>query len=167
MGIALRYHRDRDEAASSVNLAFLKILNNISKYDPSQSFGGWTRQIVIRTIIDEYRKEKRFRDQIMSHDHDSGILLNGNHVEHNHAEINLSVETLTGYLYQLQPMTSSVFNLFVIDGYSHKDIGDMLDISEAASKWHLFTARKQLQEIILKENKPYQPTSVPSKIETV
>ena len=50
---------------------------------------------------------------------------------------------------ELNPLTCNVFNLFVMEGFSHKEIGEMLEITEAASKWHLFTARKQLQEKII------------------
>ena len=52
---------------------------------------------------------------------------------------------------QLAPATKAVFNLFVLEGYTHKQIGEMLNISEGTSKWHLNDARKKLQELIIKQ----------------
>lgn len=167
MSIAMRYRQDENEAASAVNLAFLKILNNIHLFDPGLTFKGWIRQIMIRTLIDEYRKQKKLTEQYQSGHYEKEIGSNGIHVEYNEAESNLHVEELLGYIHRLNPLTSTVFNLFVFDGYSHKDIGELISITESASKWHLYTARKQLQDLVSDSIDRKKPTLIPTfKINT-
>ncbi len=149
MSISLRYSREQDQAASTVNAAFLKILNNINSYDQGQPMKGWIRRILINTTIDEFRKSKR-NDRLMANvDYDKEVAVNGIYLEYNEAESHFNVEVLTKCIHELNPLTGNVFNLFVMEGFSHKEIGEMLEITEAASKWHLFTARKQLQEKII------------------
>lgn len=150
MSIALRYRNNADTAAGSVNIAFMKILSNLNTFDSGLSIKAWIRRIMINTLIDEYRKTKRADSIKINTDYEKDIAVNGILVDYNDAESNLNVEALTQYIHELNPLTGNVFNLYVMDGYSHKDIGNMLDISESASKWHLFTARKQLQEKVLK-----------------
>jgi len=148
MSVALRYRNKNEHAASAVNMAFLKILNHLNRFKENASFKGWIRQILINTLIDEYRKSARYIEQQGHADYEKELALNGLHVEYNQAENNLNVEQLVRFIHQLNPMTANVFNLFVLDGFAHKDISELLKISEAASKWHLFTARKQLQEMV-------------------
>lgn len=157
MSIALRYQSSKEQAGSAVNMAFLKILNHLHRFKENASFKGWIRQILINTVIDEYRRSSRYVEQNSKVDYEKEIGLNGVHVEYNHAENNLNVEQLIRFIHQLNPMTANVFNLYVLDGYAHKDIAELLNISEAASKWHLFTGRKQLQEMV--ENASGNPTT--------
>jgi RNA polymerase sigma-70 factor (ECF subfamily) len=145
-------------AAAAVNIAFLKILNNMSQYKIDLSFKAWVRKITVNTLIDEYRKTKNRMTQKSNREYELDINVNGIHVHYNDAESNLQVEQLVAFIHRLNPMTSTVFNLFVMDGYAHKDIAELLDISESASKWHLFTARKQLQEMVVNENQKPNPT---------
>ncbi|MEP7267775.1 MAG: sigma-70 family RNA polymerase sigma factor [Saprospiraceae bacterium] len=160
MSIALRYRKDQNEAAAVINMAFLKVLNHLKNFDANQSIRAWMRRILINTIIDEFRKDGKIRKWNVNTDFDKEISMNGIHVDYNDAESNLHVEQLTEYIHQLNPLTANVFNLFVLDGYSHKDVGDLLEISEAASKWHLFTARKQLQEKIIQMQRTNESTVV-------
>jgi len=146
MGVALRYRKQREEAASAVNMAFLKILNHLDRFRENHSFKSWMRQIMVNTLIDEFRSSARFSSESGAVDYEKEVAVNGVHVDYNNAEINLNVEQLVSYIHELNPLTASVFNMYVLDGFPHKDIASMLSISEAASKWHLFTARKQLQE---------------------
>lgn len=157
MSVALRYQNKNEQAASAVNMAFLKILNHLNRFKENASFKGWIRQILINTIIDEYRRTSRYLDQKGNQDFEKELSLNGIHVDYNHAENNLNVEQLVRFIHQLNPLTANVFNLFVLDGFTHKDIAEMLTISEAASKWHVFTARKQLQEMV--ENASKNPNT--------
>jgi RNA polymerase sigma factor (sigma-70 family) len=158
MAIALRYNPSHEAAAAVVNIAFLKILNNMSLYKIDLSFKAWIRRIMVNTLIDEYRKTKARMPESSSRDYEQEVAMNGIHIHYNEAESNLNVEQLTNFIHRLNPLTGNVFNLFVLDGYAHKDIADMLDISESASKWHLFTARKQLQEMVVNANKNLNPT---------
>ncbi len=162
MSVALRYQHQNEQAASAVNMAFLKILNHLHRFKENASFTGWIRQILINTIIDEYRKSSRYLEQKGHVDYEKELALNGFHVEFNQAENNLNVEQLVRFIHQLNPLTANVFNLFVLDGFAHKDISALLKISEAASKWHLFTARKQLQEMVENASKNLNTNHMPT-----
>ena len=157
MSIALRYQQSQDGAASAVNIAFLKVLNNISQYKIDLSFKAWIRRIMVNTLIDEYRKIKSRVQEKSTNQYEQEMSVNGIHVDYNDAESNLNVEQLVAYIHRLNPMTSNVFNLYVMDGYAHKDIADLLEITESASKWHLFTARKQLQDMVMIANNNMNP----------
>ncbi len=162
MSVALRYQNKNELAASAVNMAFLKILNHLHRFKENASFKGWIRQILINTVIDEYRKSSRYLEQRGYIDYEKELALNGFHVEFNQAENNLNVEQLVRFIHQLNPLTANVFNLFVLDGFSHKDIAALLKISEPASKWHLFTARKQLQEMVENASKNLMTNHMPT-----
>jgi len=158
MSIALRYRQSPEVAAATVNTAFLKVLNHMEQYRKDLSFKAWIRRILVNTLIDEYRKTQTRSQEKSNIPSEQDIALNGKHVEYNEAESNLNVQQLLSYIHQLNPTTCNVFNLYVLDGYTHKDIADMLQITESASKWHLFTARKQLQEMVLQHNHTTHPT---------
>jgi RNA polymerase sigma-70 factor (ECF subfamily) len=153
MSIALRYRQSPEIAAAAVNAAFLKVLNHMAHYRNDLSFKAWIRRIMINTLIDEYRKTQTRAPEKSNTSYEQDIALNGKHIEYNEAESNLNVQQLISYIHQLNPVTSNVFNLYVLDGFTHKDIADMLQITESASKWHLFTARKQLQEMVLQQQR--------------
>lgn len=158
MNIGLRYRKETEHAASVVNMAFLKVLNNIDQYNEDLSFKAWIRRIMVNTLIDEFRKSRKDLDTRSPNDYDKEMAFNGIHVDYNMGENDLNVEQLMQYIHQLNPLTANVFNLFVLDGFSHKDIAGLLHVSESASKWHLFTARKQLQDMVLRHNTNHQPS---------
>lgn len=145
MSICMRYSRDKDTASEVLNMGYLKILKNISTYKPEIPFKAWIRRIMVNTLIDEYRKNKREKEKISyvenyydSSDYsDVNEALSAFNCKQIHEEIN-----------KLPEASKKVFNLFVIDGYSHREIAEMLDISEGTSKWHLNAARQKLKEQI-------------------
>lgn len=143
MSAAYRYHKNEDDAAAVVNEAFLKVLTNIEKYRPEVPFKAWMKRIVLNVIIDEYRKNKRRKDMFVpSEDH---------HPEANiHSETDKMMEDeyLDHLLKQLPNGTRVVFNMFAIDGYSHKEIAEELTISVETSKWHVKEARKRLKGML-------------------
>ncbi len=147
MGICYRYVRNREDAEELVNMGFLKILTNLEKYRKEVPFTLWMRRIMINTIIDEYRKNKKEKEMFKSID------FNEYHDEYDAKSVNdymskMDVEQIHSLILTLPPMSQRVFNLFVIDGYGHKEIGAMLDISEGTSKWHLNSARTKLKEML-------------------
>lgn len=146
MGVCMRYEREREEAEELLNQAFLKILRNIDKYDYKAPFEAWIRRIMINTIIDNYRKYKKDKENLqysaMDTDwKDVGISLNDAYLE-------FEAEELENMLKKLPDMSRKVFNLFAIEGFSHKEIGDMLGLSDGTSKWHVSVARARLKELI-------------------
>ena len=147
MSVGMRYKKDESESAAVVNVAFLKILKNLDKYQTKAPFQAWIRRIMINTVIDEFRKNRKVRELIEHtdfedfHNHDDLVTLNV-------ADLNFDAEELENMIKRLPPVSQKVFNLFAIDGFSHKEIGEMLGISDGTSKWHLSFARKKLKEFI-------------------
>lgn len=145
MSICMRYSRDKDTASELLNVGYLKILKNLTTYKPEISFKAWIRRIMINTLIDEYRKNKRERERITYVDE---YFDSSDYSEVNEALAKLNCKQILDEINKLPEATKKVFNLFVIDGYSHKEIGEMLNISEGTSKWHLNSARQKLKEVI-------------------
>ena len=149
MGVCMRYRRSEDEAAAMVNEGFLKIITHLGKYKEGVPFEAWIRRIMINTLIDDFRKNRKVNELIENRDftdtdNDHGL------VDFNLADLNFEASELEAMIRALPPMSQKVFNLFAIDGYGHKEIADMLGISEGTSKWHLSFARKKLRERLAK-----------------
>ncbi len=145
MSICIRYSKDRDTASEILNIGYLKILRNIGSYKPEIPFKAWIRRIMVNTLIDEYRKNKREKEKIS---YVENYFDSTDFSEVNEALGKFSISQIYQEIDKLPEATRKVFNLFVIDGYSHKEISEMLNISEGTSKWHLNAARQKLKEQI-------------------
>jgi len=147
MSICVRYCNNREDAQSLLNLGFLKLLNNLEKYKQEIPFGLWARRVMINTIIDEYRKNKKEKELLEYHDftdrNDDETL-----TDVNEAVKKMDVQEIQNYIDKLPNVSRRVFNLFVVDGYGHKEIAEMLGMSEGTSKWHLNNAREKLKQAI-------------------
>ncbi|MBL4755353.1 MAG: RNA polymerase sigma factor [Flavobacteriales bacterium] len=151
MGICIRYEEDKEDAAALLNKGFLKILNNIGKYRKDVPFEAWIKRIMINTGIDEYRKNRKTKELVLNVDLESMEYLNTQvTVDFNLIEDNINVEELEFMLKSLNKELQMVFNLYEIDGFSHKEIADKLGISERTSKRYLSTARTTLREMLIK-----------------
>jgi len=146
MAICLRYSSNRDDAEALLNQAFLKIITNLDKFRAEVPFGSWVSRITVNTIIDEFRRDKKRREHLTSVDFQESK--GGHPINFNEAAQHLDAEELEKMIQQLPDMSRKVFNLYAIDGYTHKEIGEMLNISDGTSKWHVSFARKSLQEMI-------------------
>lgn len=119
---------------------------NLKKYDAKKPFDKWAKSIVINTAIDEFRKSKTYRNHVQSVDHDFVI---NNNLEA--ADFTLSTElneVVQLKLNELPELTKNVFNLYVIDGYKHREISEMLHIPEGTSHFHYSEAKKTLREFL-------------------
>ncbi|WP_317896902.1 RNA polymerase sigma factor [Aurantibacillus circumpalustris] len=145
MSICMRYSRDKDIASESLNMGFLKILKNLTSYKPEVPFKSWIRRVMVNTLIDEYRKNKKERERIT---YVENYYDNSDFSDVNEALSRINYKQILVQINLLPEATKKVFNLFAIDGYSHKEIGEMLGISEGTSKWHLNAARQKLKEYI-------------------
>lgn len=152
MPTCMRYHRNEEDARSILNLSFVKICKNLDKLKESTPFEAWVRRIVMNTIIDEFRKNKNYLKLVDSKETDRELEIHVTSVE-NGVWSKLETDVLIGLLKRLPDISRKVFNLSVIDGYTHKEIGKLLDISDGTSKWHLSNARKQLREMVNKLRK--------------
>ncbi|MEO6760601.1 MAG: sigma-70 family RNA polymerase sigma factor [Saprospiraceae bacterium] len=144
MAVCVRYRQDKQDAAAAVNQGFLKIIQHLDRYDPKAPFIAWIRRIMINVVIDEFRREKKWRTQTVFPDDTQPEMLPGA-MDWNEAEQRLQVEYLETLLRRLPPVTQKVFNLFAIDGFSHQEIAELLQMSEGTSKWHVHQARSRLQ----------------------
>ncbi len=149
MGICLRYKSDTPSAEAALNYGFFKIMTNLDKYSVNTPFMSWMNRIMVNTLIDEYRKEKRNKEVF---DSESNIMQISDFTSSdlNEAELNYDAEELLLMIKSLPEVTQNVFNLFAIDGYRHKEISDILGIKVGTSRWHLSSARKLLKDMILK-----------------
>ena len=139
LAILRRYIKDDEEVLDVLNQGYMKIFKKIDQYHFENSFEGWCKRIIINTALDHLRSSKRYRD-VFSFD-----AIMPAHKVYNDGINNLSIEELMGVIGEISPVSKAVFNLFVIDGFSHKEIADKLNISVGTSKWHLSSARKQIQ----------------------
>jgi RNA polymerase sigma factor (sigma-70 family) len=142
MGICRRYALNEFDAGDVLNDGFLKVFTHIDKYDESKPFKTWLARIITNTAIDRYRQNLKFsnHDDINDHIHigrDAAI----------HAD--LAYKDLLIIIQSLSPAYRLVFNLYAIDGYSHEEIAEMLNISIGTSKSNLFKARLKLQDKLL------------------
>ena len=146
MPVCNRYHVNQEDAHSSFNLGFIKILNGLKKINKDLNFGGWSKRIMVNTLIDEYRKSKTYGSKVVGRETDHEHDVQSKTSNTNDAESSLGYENILMLIKELPELSATVFNLYVIEGYAHKEIAEMLDMSEGTSKWHLSTARKSLRE---------------------
>jgi RNA polymerase sigma-70 factor (ECF subfamily) len=140
MRLCMYYIKDFQQSEEVMLNGFFKVFTKLSKYSNKGSFEGWIRKIMIWESISYLRKEKKllFTNEIEIY---------GKFVE-NEVELNIAVEDLHLYVDQLADGCRVVFNLYVIDGYKHSEIAEILQISVGTSKTQLFRARKTLQKMI-------------------
>lgn len=148
MSVCLRYTRTRDESKEILNDGFMKVFTRMVAHDTPESFKAWLRRIMINTAIDHYRKHRKHYDHQDSDDESIALvpLQDGSVVDE------LSYSELIQMVQQLSPGYRAVFNLHVIDGFTHEEIASQLDISVGASKSNLFKAREHLKVIFKKNN---------------
>ena len=149
MSIAIRYVDSESEALSIVNDAFLKVFDNIKKYDPNQPFKPWFRKILVNTALNAVKKKQKYKMEV-NIDEANKIATRENILNQ------ISYKELIGTLQSLSLAYRTVFNLYVIDGFKHAEIAEMLGITESTSKSNLTRARVKLKELIQEKLKqPY------------
>jgi len=136
--ICLRYMKNPDEAQDALQEGFIKVYKNIGKFKFTGSFEGWMKRIFVNTSIEQIRKRKVHLDVTEINTTDLKLV---DKIETG----SLDAEKMMLLVQQLPEGYRTVFNMFVVDGYSHKEISQHLDINENTSKSQLFKARKQLQ----------------------
>jgi RNA polymerase sigma-70 factor (ECF subfamily) len=138
-GVCLRYAGSREDAQDILHEGFLKIFEKIRQFEARGSFEGWMRRIMVNTAMEKYRNQSK----ISNISDDNGELDKQNSTE---MPDNITVKELMSMIHDLSPQYRIVFNLYAIEGYSHKEISKMLDISEGTSKSNLSRARSILQD---------------------
>ncbi|MFG6685400.1 RNA polymerase sigma factor [Mariniflexile sp. HNIBRBA6329] len=137
--VCLKYSRSYAEAEDNLQDAFLTIFKKIDQYGNKGSFEGWLKRVTINTVLQQYRNEKVFE------------IVNENIIDEVEIDIDedtLSIDYLLRIIQELPDRYRLVFNLYVLDGYSHRDIASMLDINIGTSKSNLARARQILKQTI-------------------
>lgn len=139
MGIGMRYLSNRDDSLEVVNDSFIKVFKAIQFYNNTQPFKAWLRRIIINTAIDQQRKNLRHSGHS---DIDEAF-----HVSTSATAISsLSAKDIIALIARLPEVQRMVFNLYEIDGYSHDEIGTMLNIPGASSRVYLSRAKEKLRK---------------------
>ncbi len=141
MAVCLRYASHQDEALDILHEGFIKIFKNLDKYQPNTSLLAWMKTIMINTAIDHFRKMSKLRTE------DIDLVYN---LETGNADANsmINEKDILKCIQLLTPAYRSVFNLYVLEGYSHKEIGELLGITESTSRSNLVKARAKLKEVL-------------------
>jgi RNA polymerase sigma-70 factor (ECF subfamily) len=150
MSICIRYTHNQDRAKEVLNMGIYKVLTNLKSYKPEDPFKPWARKIMVNTLINEYKKEKHHSATI---NYVEEYYDNSDYSDLNAAVSKINADDIYAFIAQLPPASRQVFNLYFIDGFKHREIGEMLGISEGTSKWHLNAAREKLKELITERDR--------------
>jgi RNA polymerase sigma-70 factor (ECF subfamily) len=144
-GIALRYSKSNDQAEDIVQESFIKVFNKLDTFKNQGDLGGWIRIITVNTALAFLRKKKLvfYEDDTQFKHHQESITYLDE----------LELEDLLSKIRALATGFQTVFNLYAIEGYTHKEIGEMLKISEGTSKSQYSRAKAELRKIIEEELK--------------
>ncbi|WP_188316083.1 RNA polymerase sigma factor [Chitinophaga agrisoli] len=139
LGVIRRYTTDQDQGVDILNNGFLRAFQKIAQYQHSGSFEGWLRRIIVHAVADYFRSAQAQQKERSVADVPEDLATV-------HADNRLEYKDLLQALELLPPTTRVVINLFIIDGYSHKEIATMLNISTGTSKWHVAEGKRLLKE---------------------
>ena len=141
MGVCLRYAVDEDEAQDMLQESFIKIFKKMKSFDAKGSFEGWIRRTVVNTCLDHLRKHKKQKLNV-----DISEVTSTESGVDEMVTSDLAAQELLKLVQKLPTGYRTVFNMFAIEGYSHREIGEELGISENTSKSQFRKAKLQLQE---------------------
>ena len=146
MGVALRYFRDQDTASDVVQESFIKAFSKINQFEGGVNFGGWLKRIVVNHSLDILRKNKKI--SFTSED----SLYDKSHIEEEDISKyeNINMNQILDAVQQLSASYKAVFNLYVLDGLTHKEIAQVLNISEGTSKSNYAKAKAKLAQVASK-----------------
>ncbi|MBD3637992.1 MAG: sigma-70 family RNA polymerase sigma factor [Crocinitomicaceae bacterium] len=147
-GVCMRYAANEEEAEDILQEAFIRGFKNLNKYNETGPLGAWLRKIAVNTALEQYRKNKSLKNISAMFDHSESRLT----VEDGAIE-QLELEDLLLKIQQLPTGFRTVFNLYAIEGYNHREIAKMLSISEGTSKSQYSRARVILRAMIENELK--------------
>lgn len=141
--VCLRYASSSEEAEDILQEGFIKIFKKLESYRGEGSFEGWIRRIFVNTAIEHFRR-RRYLQPVTEKEE--------NTVEGKYLSVldSLAEKDIMELIRQLSPGYRTVFNMYVVEGYTHKEIGDMLGISEGTSKSQLSRAKVILQDMVKK-----------------
>ncbi len=144
MKVALRYSRDEFDAADILSSAFVRVFKYIHQFDPGKgSLHSWIKRIVVNEGLDHIKSRERFSENVELETIEEPAI-------DNKVLQKMGADEVMKLVQKLPPATHAVFVLYAVEGFTHKEIADQLQISEGTSKWHLSEARKKLQLALIK-----------------
>ncbi|MDQ2721489.1 MAG: sigma-70 family RNA polymerase sigma factor [Bacteroidota bacterium] len=144
LGVCYRYARNREDAEDMLQEGFIKIYSQIHQFRGSGALEGWIRRIIVHTCINILKKNKKFSDSV-DIIHASGVQINDNNIPSM-----LQAKQVVECIRLLPIGYRTVLNLYAIEGFSHKEIGAILDIEESTSRSQYTRARSLLEDILIK-----------------
>jgi RNA polymerase sigma-70 factor (ECF subfamily) len=147
MKVCQRYHTNVDDAASSYNTAMYNVFVKINQYKNQGEFLGWVRRIMVNTCINTIKQHARFTSAELSDQESQNFQIKPE------AYSSLESKEILAMVQQLPPTCKLVFNLNQMEGLSHEQVAEQLNISAGTSKWYLHEARKILKEKIQNKQK--------------
>ena len=142
MSVCMRYTRNEDDAMEVLHNGFLKVYKNMHRFDSLKAgLYTWIRSIMIHSAIDFIRQNVKHSRQVEI-DQATEPYIDSEAIE------KLNAQELLHLVRKLPPATQTVFNLYIIEGFTHKEIGIMIGISEGTSKWHLSEARRLMRKLL-------------------
>ena len=145
MSMCMKYTKDEDRSLLILNDGFLKVFQKLHTFRSEGSLEGWIRRLIYHTLADYYKKENSYINFIQ-------FELPEERQSQSLPSDNVEFQDLIGLLDRIPERSSEVFRLFAIEGYSHEEISNMMQISTGTSKWHLSNAREKLRNLIVGEN---------------
>ena len=147
MSACMRYASDTDEAMEILNMGFFKVFTTIGRYQNEiNNLEGWIYRIIVNTAIDHFRKEFKHKRTVET-DHALSSQTAYDVVS------DLSAEEILKLVQQLSPAYRTVFNLYVMEGFTHREIAEKLKVTEGTSKSNLAKARAKLQKMIREQDR--------------
>lgn len=140
LSVCMRYTKNKAQAEDILQDGFIKIFQKLSSFKDKGSLEGWIRRIMVNTALDQIRKDVKFKNDVPMDNIDYRLELNSYILE------NLLAEDLLKLINEMPSGYKTVFNLFAIEGFSHKEIAEKLQISENTSKSQYSRARAYLKE---------------------
>jgi RNA polymerase sigma factor (sigma-70 family) len=142
MGVCLRYCKDKETAKDLLHDGFLKVFTHLDSFEGKGSFEGWIRRIMVNTALEYLRKQS---EEGYNLDIEEAFTLTNGEIG---ALEKMQAEELIRIIQKLPDTYRMTFNLFVVEGYSHKEISEMMNITESSSRVYLTRARQLLQSML-------------------
>ena len=142
MGVCIRYTNSKEEAEDILQEGFIKVFKNIARFKQEGSLEGWVRKIMVNTALENYRKTKKEQQNIAIEKVDYQLENNAYIIE------SLEANNLLKLIQTLPSGYKTIFNLYAIEGYTHKEIGEQLHISENTSKSQYSRAKVHIQKML-------------------
>ena len=153
LGVCMRYAKDRSEAEDMLQEGFIKVFLNISRFRNDGSFEGWIRRIMVFTAINMFnQRNRKFKESLDSEGYDG--------VYDDQVIERISAREIVALIQQMPEGYRTIFNLYAVEGYTHREIGELLHIAEGTSKSQYSRARHYMQNVLTKHdhilNEPFQ-----------